>query len=123
MIGTPKEITLMNNLNQMSLLVFDDADITATSQIVRQMVDRLPTTCQIVTLSKLPLENHIKSDLASLNLPFTTIHVSVTDPCHQVIHTYMEYSCYAEKISYIVAICEELQMRGKKAFLFSVSHY
>lgn len=52
MIGTPREIVSFKLLglwkaNQLKIVIFDDADMTATTELIKsQIIGILPTTCQ-----------------------------------------------------------------------------
>lgn len=118
LIGAPQEIAKTSEYNDLSLVIFDNADITAQSKLLHKFATQSPN-CQIVGLSS--SSNFVwKQNLKSILHP-NEICVAVSDPFFHLKHRFAVCDSFTQKIDIVVAICDNLKAKNKKAVLFAVS--
>lgn len=118
LIGAPQEIAMSAAYDNLSLVIFDDADITAQPKLLSKFYSQSPK-CQMVALSSKSnclWQENIKSMFKPIE-----INVSVSDPFYRLNHYFTVCASFSEKVGIVAAICDNLNSMKKKAILFAVS--
>lgn len=115
LIGTPKEVASLGiirvfNIEDISLCVFDDADVVATTNFIKtNVIDRLKR-CRMLFLSSVCL-NSVKNNLkkSQLIIKKTTMNA---------VQYFMKISDISEKIAAIVKIYNLLTTPQRQCIVF-----
>lgn len=117
-VGTHQicNIDLFNQLGDVSLIIFDEADLILGRKHVQMVMKHLPMSCQIIALSSSQSDSWLQHIPPALLPPMNILAYAVPPKSN---HYFLK--CAEDKIKYLVAICVEIQSHGSRTIIFCVS--